>query len=336
MTPDTPAALPPELPLREGHQGRPVRDLQQRLVRAMNLMVPDQPGYFGHATAEALKAFQQQAGLEVNGICGRESWSALIESGFALGDRPLYRRSPMLRGDDVSDLQVRLSSLGFQSGRVDGIFGPDTAEAVSQFQRNAGLVSDGIVGHAFLEQLLRMGGRTGTVTKAHVHEQLELLDGPRHLAGQRVVVAESGSLPAIANALGRRLDDAGAHCLVVHHPDGSAQAAEANRFDAHVFLAIDARTGTGCRLASYQSPGFTSMGGRHLAEMVATTLDDIDLPGEITLAGMRINVLRETRMPAVSCEVGPVSWLVENSAEIAAALTSAIGRWAIQPIEEPE
>ena len=51
----------------------------------------------------------------------------------------------MLRGDDVAELQQRLCTLGFDTGRVDGIFGDATVRALGEFQRNAGLPVDGIV-----------------------------------------------------------------------------------------------------------------------------------------------------------------------------------------------
>ena len=44
----------------------------------------------------------------------------------------------MLRGDDVAELQQDLGALGFDAGRVDGIFGPRTKDALEQFQRNIG------------------------------------------------------------------------------------------------------------------------------------------------------------------------------------------------------
>ena len=45
-------------------------------------------------------------------------------------------RIPDLRGDDVAELQVRLAQLGFNPGRIDGIFGPLTEDALRDFQRN--------------------------------------------------------------------------------------------------------------------------------------------------------------------------------------------------------
>ena len=52
--------------------------------------------------------------------------------------------------------QRRLSALGFDTGRVDGIFGRQTASALGEFQRNAGLPVDGILGAETLRDLKRM------------------------------------------------------------------------------------------------------------------------------------------------------------------------------------
>ena len=73
-------------------------------------------GTFREGTRAAVEAFQYRRGLRVDGVCGRQTWSALVEAGRRLGDRFLYRRSPMLRGDDVAELQQRLSALGFDTG----------------------------------------------------------------------------------------------------------------------------------------------------------------------------------------------------------------------------
>ncbi|KPU45440.1 gamma-DL-glutamyl hydrolase precursor [Oxobacter pfennigii] len=52
------------------------------------------------------------------------------------------------RGSAVSSLQTKLNTIGYNSGVADGIFGNNTKAAVMEFQRNAGLVVDGIVGPA--------------------------------------------------------------------------------------------------------------------------------------------------------------------------------------------
>lgn len=49
-------------------------------------------------------------------------------------------------GDDVIYLQQRLTAKGYGSGKVDGVFGTKTLEAVKAFQAENGLSVDGVVG----------------------------------------------------------------------------------------------------------------------------------------------------------------------------------------------
>ena len=49
-------------------------------------------------------------------------------------------------GSQVRTLQTKLNRWGYNCGSVDGIFGSKTQTAVKQFQKNNGLVADGIVG----------------------------------------------------------------------------------------------------------------------------------------------------------------------------------------------
>ena len=60
--------------------------------------------------------------------------------------RLLKYKKPMMRGEDVTELQTTLAKLGFDPGKIDGIFGKKTKAAVLAFQKAAGLTADGIVG----------------------------------------------------------------------------------------------------------------------------------------------------------------------------------------------
>lgn len=53
---------------------------------------------------------------------------------------------PLTRGERVRRIQRRLTALQFLPGTPDGIYGPQTAHAVRQFQSSRGLVVDGEVG----------------------------------------------------------------------------------------------------------------------------------------------------------------------------------------------
>ncbi|MGM0409672.1 MAG: cell wall hydrolase [Bacillota bacterium] len=70
------------------------------------------------------------------------------EYNLELGSRVLKINS---RGADVAQLQKKLLQLSYYNGQVDGLYGPGTAEAVKNFQRDKGLVADGIVGPSTLK-----------------------------------------------------------------------------------------------------------------------------------------------------------------------------------------
>ena len=83
---------------------------------------------------------------------------ALDEARWKLGDRTLHlvQGAPLMRGDDVAALQSRLVDMGFDCGRVDGIFGARTETAIKEFQRSAGVVVDGLCGPATVMALMRL------------------------------------------------------------------------------------------------------------------------------------------------------------------------------------
>lgn len=325
------------LPLARGATGPEVGDLQRRLAVAGFAAPADEAGVFGPATEHAVQAFQTDRGLHVDGVCGPQTWSALVEAGWRLGDRFLYLRRPMLRGDDVADLQSRLGALGFHHGRIDGIFGPDSEAAVREFQRNSALVADGIFGTDTAEALLRVSSRTAAATTvADVREREELAQTPRQLAGRRVVVGEMGGLDALATAVARRLQDAGAVVAVFHHPDGSAQAGEANAYEADLYLGVHLQDAPGAEACYFGTPRWESQQGRALARVLTDALGHEPAPvaGPTTCRAMAVPVLRETRMPAVLCELGPPGAVVTNLAELAERLADGVARWAAAPLAE--
>jgi N-acetylmuramoyl-L-alanine amidase len=241
----------------------------------------------------------------------------------------------MLRGDDVGELQESLGALGFDAGRVDGIFGTRTEAALEQFQRNAGLTVDRVCGPDTVAALRRVvRADTGASPVAAVRETQQLLDAPRQLEGRRIGVGETGGLAALADAVGRALTEAGAIVAVLHHPDESVQADEANAFEAEVFLSLAVRTEPTCALAFYAARAFESVGGRRLAELVLDELADGPWGPCAPPSGMQLPILRETRMAAVVCELGPPVVVVEHTGTLVQILARALGRWARDPVNQ--
>lgn len=320
----------PSLPLGPGDSGAAVADVQARLHALGFTSAFDPDGQFGDGTRAAVEAFQHRRGLRIDGICGPQTWSALVEAGRRLGDRFLYRRTPMVRGDDVAELQQRLSALGFDTGRVDGIFGDLTSAALGEFQRNAGVPVDGIAGGATVRELIRFGSRhqgsEELVTEVRDRERLR--QAPRTLSGRRVAIGEEGGLDAAVGALRRLLVSNGAHVTTHHHPDGSVQASEANAGGAEVYLGLRLIAGErSCSSSYYAGFRYQSPGGRRLAELLQARL-----PSQLAVAdggsrGMSIPLLRETRMPAVICEIGPATVVVEQTADLARAVVGALTGW---------
>ncbi len=324
------------LPVTEGDRGDAVTDVQARLLALGFGPISDATGEFGLATRAAVEAFQRHRGLRVDGVCGAQTWQTLVEAGSRLGDRFLYRRTPMLRGDDVAELQQRLCALGFDTGRVDGIFGDATAKALRDFQENSALPVDGILGGATLRELRRVAARgAGALHLVSTVRARELLrQAPPTLSRRHIAIGEPGGLSAPVAALRRRLVANGASVTTLHHPDGSAQARQANGAGADVYLAFRLEPERPGALAAYYS-GYRdeSIGGRLLAEAVQREVPPALGVPDLGVHGMSLAVLRETRMPAVTVEVGPAAVVVQHGPALAEALAAALVAWASGPWE---
>ena len=322
--------------LRIGDRGTAVRDLRQRLAATGASIASDD--IYDEATKAAVRSFQERRGLRVDGICGPETWGALIESGFRLGDRLLYLSGDMLRGDDVADLQRRLNALGFDAGREDGILGPETETALRNFQRNAGITADGVCGPASLRSLDMVGGlAAGSV--AAVREREALRRDARRLDGLRVFLTADPEIGALAPAVARGLYTLGAVVgLDTSGDDAHVLATEANRFRAGIVVTLTTGVDPGVRCAFFATEKFRSEGGyclaQRLTEALRTTLKDVEDP-----VGRTYRILRETRMSAVVCELGRrddagvTSALNARLPEITDALVTGIRRGVEEPVE---
>ena len=171
---------------RLGDEGPAVRDIQNRLEALEFDCRPDVRGLFGEGTGRAVIAFQEAKGLDADGIVGPDTWRSLYEAGYRLGDRIIFMRRPMIRGEDVSELQSRLNSMGFDTGKVDGIYGPDTQRAVVEFQHNRHLAEDGRVGPEVVTELRLVSRGDPKEGREAIREREWLRLLPPTIAGARV------------------------------------------------------------------------------------------------------------------------------------------------------
>lgn len=285
------------------------------------------PGVYCPATEVAIRSFQAARGLRDHGQCDEHTWTALVEASWRLGDRTLYLTSPNLRGDDVAELQTVLTRLGFDTGRVDGIFGPRTARALDDFQTNCGLRPDAVCGPATVQALRRVAGQTGDGPGvAVVRERESLRTIGRSIAASRVVVGQFGGLSALSRSVARDLRRHGATVVTLDEPDALVQAAAANQFGAHVYLGLETRPEPTAVVHFYRVPAFESVAGRTLAEALTAELGQL-LDVSARTEGMRLPILRETRMPAVLVSVGPPRRVLDASHVVTTAITAALEVW---------
>jgi N-acetylmuramoyl-L-alanine amidase len=278
-----------------------------------------------------VRAFQRERGLHATGCCDETTWKALVEATWKLGDRLLLLTSPNLRGDDVADLQATLGRLGFDCGRVDGILGPRTARALIDFQSNCGISADGMCGTDTIRALRRVSGHSGTGPGvASVREQDVLRHRHLALSSLDLVVGHFGGLGAIARASARELRREGAMVLSLDDLDPIAQAEAANRFAGHAYVGFDVGDAEATVIHYYRVPAFESAGGRSLATRISDELRDCGL--EVAPpCGMRLPILRETRMPAVLCLLAPLREAMDAAPAMATAVASAVRSWAERP-----
>lgn len=324
-----------------GSRGEAVRELKERLA-SLGHPVPatEAPDEFGTETEALVRTFQLARGLRVDGVCGPQTWAALVDSSYGLGDRLISLRRPLLRGDDVAELQRRLNSLGFDAGKEDGIFGSDSERAVREFQRNAGLTVDGICGPETVGSLARVARNTDDpVTRVREREELRL--DRRGIEGRRVFLAVDPELEALGELVHHGL--AGAGATVVVEPeidDQSAVAAEANDYQAELVVLLRLGDQPGVHCAFFESGAYRSERGSRAARRLLEEISDaLDLPPAIA-EGKTYAVLRETRAPAVVCEpaeakdVDAVRRLVTHAGAVGHAVVRGIRRACEDPPDD--
>ncbi len=343
-------------PLGPGSRGPAVTDVQAAL-RSLGLLVPAEPGtgVYDRDTELAVRHFQQVRGLSVDGRVGEETYRALSEARWSLGDRLLHH-DPVrpMRGDDVTNLQDRLHELGYDAGPVDGVFGAETESGLRTFQRDYGLTADGTCGPSTLRALRQLGRKVTGGRPQLLRQSASLVDSGPHLIGRRIVVdpGHGGSDPGftagetteadlvldLASRIEGRLAAAGATVYLTRGRHQDPTAEERTRFandaraDLFISLHMDAHGSEHARgVASYYygtGSGTSSTVGERFADLARREV--VARTGMLDLGGhpKTWDLLRMTRMPAVRLDCGylshPVDRLLLLDARLRGTVASAV------------
>ena len=162
------------------------------ILNRLGLLV-GHPLSINEKVVHAIRAFQQNRGLDVTGVVNSVTLRALEEAQWKLGDRSLYlQQPPLLRGDDVATLQSRLTDMGFDCGRVDGVYGVKTENAVREFQKSVGVAADGKCGPATITALIRLTRTVSGGIPSILRESAIQRDRGPSLANKVIVLDPSG------------------------------------------------------------------------------------------------------------------------------------------------
>lgn len=147
----------------EGARGMSVANVQKHL-KAAGFDPQHTDGVFDERTKGALMAFQRRAGLEPSGRVDPRTWKHLKTS-FILSS---HAASPaQARGEhsaEVKQSEALLKKLGFNPGKVDGVFDARTEAAVKAYEKKHHLAQDGKISARQLAQMKKVASTTGGIT----------------------------------------------------------------------------------------------------------------------------------------------------------------------------
>jgi N-acetylmuramoyl-L-alanine amidase len=247
--------------LRRGDFGPDVAEVRATLTKLGLLSDPQPSQVFDLPVEHAVRAFQQQRGLITDGIVGPATYRALRDATYRLGDRPIaFLMAQPVTGDDVFALQERLLELGYDAGRANGEFGQQTELALRSFQRDYGLIVDGMCGPDTVRALRQLQPKVRGGRPVFLREQERVRRAGPRLSGKRIIidpghggedrgvvvdgVSEADVMLDLARLLEGKMAATGMEALLTrgpnHNPDEGERARFANEAGADLILSLHA------------------------------------------------------------------------------------------------
>jgi peptidoglycan hydrolase-like protein with peptidoglycan-binding domain len=100
-------------------------------------------GVFDAKTAAALRQFQRDAGIAVDGRAGPQTIASMRQHTMFVGDNFEVAAKVGQRGRDIRGAEQMLKDLGFNPGKVDGTVDKDTQNAVARFRATDPALTEG-------------------------------------------------------------------------------------------------------------------------------------------------------------------------------------------------
>jgi peptidoglycan hydrolase-like protein with peptidoglycan-binding domain len=161
-----------------------VKEIQEALKSARFYSGPCD-GFMGIASRRAIKVFQKAKGLQVTGRINQITFLALNRHSETVRPLPVAgaaepaipkaapaapaeekkpqplkaqaehadNNKPKIQKPEIKQIQSALAKAGFYKGKIDGIMGAKTKEALKGFQKSKGLKADGVAGRKTWEEL---------------------------------------------------------------------------------------------------------------------------------------------------------------------------------------
>lgn len=266
-----------------------------------------------------IRSFQQGRGLSVTGIVDEVTARALEEAQWKLGDRSLnLQEPPLMHGDDVAALQARLTEMGFDCGRVDGIYGPRTELAVKDFQKSVGATVDGKCGPATIIALIRLTKIVSGGAPALMRESANQKNRGPALANKTIVLNPDGDDSLVYDVAVRtegRLLALGASVFLTrgatNNPSEKERIAFSNNSSADLMISLHEdsyknENAHGVATYFYGSDvhGVHSIVGERFASLVQREICARTDFANCRTHAMTWDLLRLTKAPAVHIDLG--------------------------------
>ena len=271
----------PKRILRPGMSGLDVQYVQDRL-KELDYYTGASDGQYGSGTEAAVKAFQTNNGLKADGKVGAKTSQVLFSSG-ALGSEEAMPDTPTddrtlregMEGDDVLAVQIRLTSLGYYAGKLDGVYGSGTIAAMKAFQGRNKLTVDGVCGPNTVRVLF---------SSAAIDAGSTIQPEPDPIpSGKPTRILRPGDQGDEVKSVQARLQELGYYAGAIDGDYGSGTTEAVRIFQARNSLKVDGKVGPNTADKLYSTSAIPAWSGDSSATPTPTPTPTVQATPSVTL-----------------------------------------------------